>query len=93
MKTKLWFKRRRYGYGWTPVMWQGWLTIVGFLLVVFVGLLFIPANSRTPVIDILIYLAVVGLDILGLIYVAMKKGPSPKWRWGKKHTDNPHEDF
>jgi hypothetical protein len=90
---KLWFKRRRFGYGWTPVTWQGWLTIAVFLLVVFAGLLLIPANSKTPVIDMFIYLAFVALAILGLVYVATKKGPSPKWRWGKKHDDNPREDF
>ncbi len=27
-KRKLWFKRRRYGLGWTPVTWQGWTVVV-----------------------------------------------------------------
>ena len=24
---KLWFKRKLYGWGWTPVTWQGWLVL------------------------------------------------------------------
>lgn len=25
-----WFQRRRIGFGWTPVTWQGWLTVGAF---------------------------------------------------------------
>ena len=28
---KYWFKRRRFGWGWTPVTWQGWLTVAFFI--------------------------------------------------------------
>ena len=27
MNRPIWFKRKTYGYGWTPATWQGWLII------------------------------------------------------------------
>lgn len=28
-----------------------------------------------------------------VIYISLKHGPKPKWRWGKRDTDIPDEDF
>jgi len=30
---KIWFKRKTYGWGWTPVSWQGWLSTVVYAVV------------------------------------------------------------
>lgn len=38
---KLWFKRKLYGWGWTPVKWQGWLTII-----IYIALIFILVSNR-----------------------------------------------
>ncbi|HYC83050.1 MAG TPA: hypothetical protein VEB60_00680, partial [Candidatus Paceibacterota bacterium] len=27
---RLWFKRKLYGWGWTPVTWQGWLAVLAY---------------------------------------------------------------
>ncbi len=32
---KPWFKRKRYGWGWTPATWQGWLIIAFYVGSVF----------------------------------------------------------
>ncbi len=32
MDKKLWFKAKRYGWGWTPVTWQGWLVIAVYVI-------------------------------------------------------------
>jgi len=39
---KLWFKAKRYGWGWTPACWQGWL-----VLGVYFAVLIAPSNMRT----------------------------------------------
>ena len=89
-----WFKRRRYGYGWMPVMWQGWISVLLFLDVVLIGasiLLNIPKiRSGT---SLAIYLFTVALASVALFMISTKKGPTPKWRWGKAKHDNPKEDF
>lgn len=58
------------------------------------GLFFLKDTPRNEFSDeVMIYLGVVIAAILILIWIGLKKGPSPKWRWGSKPTDNPEEDF
>lgn len=85
MPQQLWFKAHRYGYGWYPVTWQGWLAIAVFVSL-FIPLVVTFANddawngTATGVIEFLLLVA--GLVIL-LCWVAWKKGEPAKWRWGK----------
>lgn len=94
MSSSYWFKRRRYGYGWIPVTWQGWL-VVGVYLVVVVagGLAFLDAPESVQPKEIGFYLLFVAIATIGLIQIALRKGPRPRWRWGGKPGDNPAEDF
>jgi drug/metabolite transporter (DMT)-like permease len=88
---RYWFKRRRYGWGWIPVTWQGWLTlIVGLGAIVIRAILIAktPANADTVQFTVAVFLIVIFYFIISLL-----KGPKPKWRWGKLPTDNPDEDF
>lgn len=92
--NKLWFKRRRYGWGWTPVTWQGWLSVVIFLAIVVSCIVTLPFKPHEPTSgQILLALIYIGSAILILLGVSFMKGPSPKFRWGKKETDNPDEDL
>ena len=90
-----WFKRRRYGWGWTPVTWQGWVTILSFLLLVAViAAIFVddePRNTITQ--DGILFVASVVILSLCLMMISLAKGPAPKWRWGQTAADNPDEDF
>lgn len=93
-KNKYWFKRRRYGYGWVPTTWQGGLVVAVFLVVLFLGLVLlkdVPENTYTKEVGYYFALAF-GAAIL-MILISYLKGPTPKWRWGKKPTDNKNEDF
>lgn len=91
---KLWFKRRRYGWGWTPVSWQGWVIILIFLVILLIATLFLPAKPAIPSGgEILFFCIVVFIDITGLLVVSYLKGPMPRWRWGKKPHDHTDEDF
>lgn len=91
---KFWFKRRRYGYGWTPVTWQGWATI-GIYLFALLGYAFTmdEASPEGTLEDIYMYLGVVfGMTVCFIIVTAIKS-PRPKWRWGPKSTDDPSQDW
>jgi hypothetical protein len=95
--TKYWFKRRRYGFGWTPTTWQGWLILVVYIVaMVAVALMMGVTGSNTyrhslQFVEPFLFVFVVATIIL--IAILSAKSPSPKWRWGKKDGDNPHEDF
>ncbi len=93
-RTDYWFKRRRYGYGWIPVSWQGWLVVLAFVVFVLLGALSIkdvPENTFTK--EVAFYLLFVFIATTALVKISYLKGPKPKWRWGKKSGDNPEEDF
>lgn len=91
-EKQLWFKRRRYGYGWTPVTWQGWVLVILTLVVAIGGaalLVILPYTNQL----LWVYLTSVITIVVLLVIVAYQKGPSPKWRWGKKPGDNSDLDF
>ena len=77
-----WFKRKLYGWGWTPVRWQGWLTLL--IYIIFIVLIFsrIDENSHSAS-DTLINFALPFIILSTiLIYICYKTGESPKWQWG-----------
>jgi hypothetical protein len=79
-----WFKRKRYGWGWTPSTWQGWLVLAGFLVVVWVNFMRFDIQPGThgtlPVEFILETIFLVA----ALLYICWKKGEPPRWQWGNR---------
>ncbi len=79
----LWFKRKLYGWGWTPVTWQGWL--VTLLYIGLVVLFSLTVNESSPAREIFFTF---GLPVLLLkisfLRIAYKKGESPRWQWAGK---------
>ena len=75
-----WFKRKLYGWGWTPVTWQGWLIIA--LYVIFLVIILerpnIEAYSQSQVLVNLVLPFIIGTGILFII--CYKKGEKPKWQ-------------
>lgn len=92
--TKYWFKRKRYGYGWKPVTWEGWLSVGLYVFIVVGGLWAIRGVSDKNISTLAnTYSIVVLLATVLLIVLGHKYGPKPKWRWGKSPQDNPEEDL
>ena len=88
---KYWFKRRRYGYGWAPVTWQGFVVVC-----IYLGLLIGVASIMDENMsfgEATSYLIFVVIATLLLIIVSSYYGPKPKWRWGKRPDDDPKKDF
>ncbi len=76
----LWFKRKRYGWGWYPVTWQGWLVIVDFVVLVIANTTRLnikvrPENTPWFIGETLVMVAI-------LILVCYRTGESPRWQWG-----------
>ncbi len=82
-----WFRRKIYGYGWTPARSQGWwLTGVYFL---FIFGLFVASSSNYALIDPEEFATpIVGATLLYLAIV-WKTGEPLKWQWGpEKDSDS-----
>lgn len=71
---KIWFKTKRYGWGWTPATWEGWAVTLLYLAFVAIGAWTVPLVPY----EIAVF-AGAGL----LIWVAYSHGEKPRWRWGK----------
>ena len=92
-KKPYWFKVRRYGYGWVPVTWQGWMVIIVFLALTCAGMLIFLIDGYSEDLLGLIFIAYLGILVTGLVIVSSKTGPKPRWRWGKKPDDDPETDW
>lgn len=81
--NKLWFKRKLYGWGWTPALWQGWATIGLYILIV-VGLVSSMGQqeleSQSGSITFALIILVTTSILIGICY---KKGEKPRWQWGR----------
>lgn len=76
-----WFKRKLYGWGWTPATWQGWAVIAGYL--VFVFLFALTLDDQSPAREVIFtFIFPVTLLTVALIRICYKKGEKPRWQWG-----------
>ena len=82
-----WFKKKMYGWGWTPVKWQGWCVIVLYIVLILGLVLFrekdISGNPDSGSNVLTLALPIIVLTVL-LVIIAYKKGEKPSWRWGRK---------
>ena len=72
---EIWFRRKLYGWGWTPCTWQGWATLLAWVVIVAVlagGLDYFFWRK----IGVLLATAM-------LIYICYTKGEKPCWQWEK----------
>jgi hypothetical protein len=82
--TEYWFKPKRYGYGATPVTWQGWAVTIGTVLaVVAVSLgLRLTAKSLWALAALVLFDAVA---VSALVIVSYRKTDGGwRWRWGDR---------
>ncbi len=81
MANNIWFKRKKYGWGWTPASKEGWLVVLIYLVVLAIYPLLAELGvlSFEPAIFGVIFL----FATVPLIAISYKKGEPPSWRWGE----------
>ena len=76
-----WFRRKLYGWGWTPATREGWAVTIIFLLFA-LGLAIrsekIGLTDERIVKELLLPIAVA---VIILVYICFKTGEPPKWQW------------
>lgn len=78
---RYWFKRRLFGWGWVPATKEGWLVILGYLILILLLALTLDETSTDKEAALMFLLPLVILTAL-LIRICYKKGERPKWSWG-----------
>jgi hypothetical protein len=89
--TGYWFKRKRYGWGWTPATWQGWAAVVLLVLAVVAAGLALGDDPSTGA--LVAYFVFATVAVVTVVLLSIAKGPSPRWRWGRSSDDDPGRDF
>ncbi|MEQ1849011.1 MAG: hypothetical protein ABL890_00255 [Candidatus Peribacteraceae bacterium] len=84
MKRPIWFKAKKYGWGWNPSTWQGWLILFLFVVLVIALSVMIERVALTP--EEGFWLSFMHLTplVIVLILVCAYTGERPRWRWGGK---------
>ena len=75
MTRPLWFRSKRYGYGWYPATWQGWLVLAIWLALLLIAIPIVKTNPLRFVLHVFIITAL-------LIIVCAMTGEKPRWLWG-----------
>ncbi len=84
MSNKLWFKAKRFGWGWTPVSWQGWLLTIMYVFFLVELALTVDQTAHSASDEIFSFaVPFVCITVLFLV-VCYAKGEKPGWRWGGK---------
>jgi O-antigen/teichoic acid export membrane protein len=82
--TTHWFRPKQYGYGATPVTWQGWVITIAAVIVLVAATYSLTALSAIN----LWFWAVVLIDavvIAALLVVSRQKTDGEwRWRWGDR---------
>lgn len=77
-----WFKRKAFGWGWTPATWQGWGVTILFVFLIIGNALRLELDGvQGAEAAGYFILQTAGLVFL-LIAICWRKGESPKWQWG-----------
>jgi hypothetical protein len=79
---KYWFPAKRRGWGWGfPSAWQGWVVLVAYLTLVFVG---VPLFHRASGSSLWLYLGYVAVLTVALVATCWLTGERPRWSWGDR---------
>ena len=82
--TAYWFKPKRYGYGATPVTWQGWVLTLGTVAVMVVVSLYLRRTERHDW-ALAAMFAFDAAALLALAVVVRRKTDGDwRWRWGSR---------
>jgi hypothetical protein len=77
--TAYWFKPKRYGYGATPITWEGWAVTLGTVIAMVVVSLCLRLTERHTWASA----AVFAFDAAALfaLFVVVRRKTDGKWRW------------
>ncbi len=85
-----WFKRKLYGYGWTPATREGWGISVLWVAIVIWNFRRLDALSHSGSDTLLNFVPQTIVLILILMAICYKTGEKPKWQWNIPQDNSEH---
>jgi hypothetical protein len=82
--TTYWFRPKRYGYGATPITWEGWALTLATVAVITTAVVFLTTKTALdPAFWIAVTVAFAAIAALITISRAKTDGEW-RWRWGDR---------
>lgn len=84
LKGRVWFKAKRFGWGWTPATPEGWAVVVMFLAALIGSTIALVRFRPMPPSPAMVgeHLALACVLAAALVGICLKTGEKPGWRWG-----------
>ena len=76
-----WFGLKRFGWGWVPITWQGWLSLLIYVLIILSNSNLFQRQANPTSGSWWAFWLINLAATIGLIWLCYKKGPTPKWQW------------
>ncbi len=84
--TTYWFRPKRYGYGATPVTWQGWAVTLAALAAMVTVSLYLRLTERHYW-ALAVMLGFDAVVVIALVIVSRRKTDGEwRWRWGGRQS-------
>ncbi len=93
MDNNLWFRNKKYGWGWTPCSWQGWAVLAMYFFAVITNIISINNRAFSNSDFLTQFFPQIYIMTVFLLIICYAKGEKPRWQWGDKNenavpTDN-----
>ena len=86
-----WFKRKLFGWGWTPVKWQGWLVVLVFIIFLLWNGFSLSGKQDITSTQLTWFYVNIFIAFVILIIICYKTGEKPKWQWGLPNKEKEEE--
>lgn len=83
---KLWFKRKSYGWGWSPCSWQGWVVISAYVIFLTWNALRLDHVAQNEIETVTHFIPETIIATMVLLVITYFTGESPRWQWGEPKT-------
>jgi hypothetical protein len=78
--ARYWFRPHAYGYGATPVTWEGWALTAGTAAIIGAMTIALVSSDRNDAGLVVPYL-VVALALISAVLIVSKRKTDGAWRW------------
>lgn len=82
-----WFKRKLFGWGWTPATWQGWLVTLVFAGLIVWNAARIDALSHSASDTLMNFVPQTIALLIVFLVILWRTGEPPAWQWGTPKKD------
>jgi uncharacterized membrane protein len=84
---KLWFKAKKYGWGWYPSSWQGVVILLVYISYMVYRTLALNKLFDTGSSFAFRFFFEMIIPTFVLIVICYCTGEKPRWQWGDHHTE------